>query len=255
MRVDRKGTGHGPQALALACMVASSTMLPALTAPCPALASEQTPSTTQEETSPSFSDVTDETWHYEDIMWMAEHEITTGFEDGTFRPYAGTARCDIAAFLFRLAKLWNYVDDDWTPTYEQKHTFTDVDENTPHAKEIWWLASESITTGWTEPDNTRTFRPYAMVARQDMAAFLFRLSAASGKGSAVIGWSPSDDTMQRFRDVTPTPDRHARDIWWLFESGIADGWKVGKNLYEFRGLQPIARCDLAAFLSRMNEQQ
>ena len=253
MRVNRKSTGRMPQALALACMVASSTVFPALGTPCAALADDQTQSSTQGENTPSFSDVDAKTPHQEDVMWMAEKGITTGFEDGTFRPYAGTARCDIAAFMFRLAKLWNYVDDDWTPTYEQKHTFTDVDENTPHAKEIWWLASESITTGWTEPDNTRTFRPYVMVARQDMAAFLFRLSVASGKGGAVIGWLPVDKTKERFRDVTETPDRHARDIWWLFESGISDGWKVGTDTYEFRGLEPIARCDLAAFLSRMNE--
>ncbi|MDO4595852.1 MAG: glycoside hydrolase family 31 protein, partial [Coriobacteriaceae bacterium] len=36
----------------------------------------------------SFSDVTDKTEHRDDILWLAETGVTTGFPDGTFRPYA-----------------------------------------------------------------------------------------------------------------------------------------------------------------------
>lgn len=250
----------GARAL-VACALSASMALSGLAAPNMALASdsggESTPTgdegSQSDTTALDFSDVTDKTPHAEDIEWMVENEITTGFPDGTFRPYAATARCDMAAFIFRLAKHWDYVTDEWEPTYEQKQTFKDVDENTPHAREIWWMASESLTTGWVDSEGVRTFRPYAATVRCDMAAFLFRLAVAAQKGGAVIGYVPTDEAKARFRDVTETPDRHARDIWWMYDAGVAEGWMIKDGVYEFRGLQTIARCDTAAFLHRLDE--
>ncbi len=53
-----------------------------------------------------FSDVTTAgDYHQADILWLAHAGISTGFEDGTFRPFDTVKRCDMAAFLERLAKL------------------------------------------------------------------------------------------------------------------------------------------------------
>ena len=83
-----------------------------------------------------------------------------------------------------------------------KRYFSDVDKDTPHASEIWWLGSSGISTGWAEADGTRTFRPYSTLARADMAAFMHRMveegvyePAAEheyrfdGDGHVVTGWS------------------------------------------------------------------
>ena len=51
-----------------------------------------------------FSDVQSSTPHTLAVWWMAFRGITTGFPDGTFRPYDTIKRCDMAAFLHRLAK-------------------------------------------------------------------------------------------------------------------------------------------------------
>ena len=118
-----------------------------------------------------FTDIIeDSTPHYEHILWLAEHEITTGFPDGTFRPYDSIARCDMAAFLQRLGEIMGAEDPG--PFV----LFFDVYDDTPHADAIRWISAAGISDGFIEADSTITFRPYANVARCDMAAFLHRLN-------------------------------------------------------------------------------
>ena len=202
-----------------------------------------------------FVDVTSKTDHLDDVLWLADNKITTGFvqEDGTktFRPYDEIARCDMAAFMFRLAKKWGIVNDSWNPTAKQKKAFADVNADTPHAKEVWWLAANGISEGWKEANGSKTFRPYETVARQDMAAFLFRLAKVAKKGGASDKWTASKASKERFWDVDPGGiDNHHNEVWWLAEKKVSEGWFF-KGRYEFRGHLKIARCDMAAFLHRL----
>ena len=115
----------------------------------------------------AFSDVLATTDHTESVWWLAEKGISTGWADGTFRGLASVARQDMAAFLYRLAG-----EPSYTPSTADRNRFADVNETTDHHKEVWWLGSTGISTGWADG----TFRGLAPVARQDMAAFLHRLS-------------------------------------------------------------------------------
>ena len=55
----------------------------------------------------SFPDVASGTPHRDDVLWLARAGIATGFPDGTFKPYGNVARCDMAAFLERIAAIVN----------------------------------------------------------------------------------------------------------------------------------------------------
>jgi hypothetical protein len=55
--------------------------------------------------SPTFSDVGPAHPFYEQIEWMADAGISTGFADGTFKPAAAVTRQSMAAFLYRLLPL------------------------------------------------------------------------------------------------------------------------------------------------------
>ena len=114
----------------------------------------------------AFGDVTAKSDHHEDIWWLAENGISTGFPDGTFRGMSPVARQDMAAFLYRIAG-----SPDYSVSDEDVARFSDVSSKTPHCEEIWWLGHTGISTGF--PDGT--FRGMSPVARQDMAAFLRRL--------------------------------------------------------------------------------
>ena len=144
---------------------------------------------------------------------------------------------------------WDDVEGDGQKFLEIPATpsvsFRDVDASTPHADDIKWTASAGISTGWIEPDGTRTFRGMDTVKRQDMAAFLRREAVRMGISDAAA-WKPSAGDWAKFRDVDrSTP--HAEDILWLAHSGIAQGYSDGT----FRGMTPVYRQDMAAFLHRL----
>ena len=184
-----------------------------------------------------FADVFDDTPHSGEIGWMAASGISEGFSDGTFRGLTQVARQDLAAFLYRLAG-----SPEYSPTQEDQSRFSDVNAATPHAKEIWWLASNDITSGF--PDDT--FRGTSTIARQDMAALLRRFTARFLDPSAAT-YHPSSSDMAAFLDVShSTP--HAEDIWWFASEEISSGYSDKT----FRGTSAVARQDMAAFLWRVS---
>ena len=186
----------------------------------------------------TFPDVNASTPHAEDIAWLAESGISTGFPDGTFRGGDAVTRQDMAAFLRRLARLMG--DESAAESKKYTCSFTDVTDATPHADDIAWLAETGISTGY--PDNT--FRGMTAVCRQDMAAFLRRLAARVGVGGAA-SW---DGEPGGFPDVGATAD-HAADIAWLAATGVSTGYPDGT----FRGMAAVARQDMAAFLHRLHK--
>ena len=184
-----------------------------------------------------FSDVPSTVDHADDINWMGETGISTGFDNGdgtfAFRPYASVARCDMAAFLYRIAGSPSY-------TAPSKSPFRDVTPGTPHYREICWLAESGVSRGFGDG----TFRPYATVVRQDMAAFLRRLSSWAGNDVSGVGPSPFSDV----RDGDEA--NHADDVCWLAANGVSTGFPNGT----FGGMRDVTRCDMAAFLRRMNDK-
>lgn len=128
--------------------------------------------------------------------------------------------------------------EDVCQAYREQFAFTDITEDTPHAKEIWWLARQKISKGY--PDDT--FRPNVKVARCDVAAMLYRYSDA-------IDYSPSEGDRKRFIDVTDkTP--HQESILWLGNSGIAD--VVAQT--EFQPDAKVKRYELAKMLYMLDKE-
>lgn len=186
--------------------------------------------------------------HEDDVEWLGATGITTGFPDGSFGGLRTVIRQDMAAFLYRLAG---------SPAFDEAsaaNPFSDVVKGkTPHSKEILWLASTGITTGWDIKDADgnvirKEFRPGANVVRQDMSAFLHRL-ADYQKATPTLG------TALKFTDVTMDGDNktpHAEDIEWLSRTGVTTGWIEKDGTRTFRGGSSVVRQDMAAFLHRMS---
>ena len=193
-----------------------------------------------------FTDViVPKTDHWESIFCLSGSGVTAGYNDGSFRPYAQVARCDMAAFLRRLARGMNVSDAaTWKPSASDWKRFSDVTRSTPHAEDVLWLAHAGISTGF--PNGT--FAPYANVARCDMAAFLRRLSKLSPSSDAGT-WTPGEADWLAFNDVGSKTD-HAEDILWLRHAEITLGYPG--NLYKPFG--KVARCDMAAFLERLSAE-
>ena len=184
--------------------------------------------------------------HGDDIVWLADKHISTGYRDGSFRPETKVKRQDMAALLRRMAVRYGVGDaSSWKPREKDWAIFSDVDRRTPHAEDILWVVHVGISTGWRETNGKHTFRGSTAVKRQDMAAFLHRLVSKStgDTGGAVL---KSD-----FTDVTSvTP--HTEDISWLGEAGISQGYRSSDGSWRFEGAASVRRQDMAALLHRLS---
>lgn len=129
-------------------------------------------------TSP-FVDITTRTQFYREMMWNAVKRVMPGFSIGSparpyFLPLRTVSRADMAAFMYRLAGSPAYTAPRVSP-------FVDVTPATPYYREICWMSSAGISTGWVV-GSSRYYRPTQAVARDAMAAFMYRLSARYALG-------------------------------------------------------------------------
>ncbi|MBQ6488340.1 MAG: Ig-like domain-containing protein, partial [Solobacterium sp.] len=112
----------------------------------------------------TFSDMTGNSDFDKAISWAQEQGITTGWEDGTFRPWNTCHRAAIMTFLWRYAG---------KPETEISNSFSDMTGNPDFDKAISWGVTNGITTGWDDG----TFRPWNTCNRLAIVSFLARYDA------------------------------------------------------------------------------
>lgn len=177
-----------------------------------------------------FTDVPSNYQFYNEINWLAASGIANGYSDGTFRSWNGIERGAVAAFFYRMAGSPSYTPPKVSP-------FSDVPTNHQFYKEISWLASSGITTGFTDG----TFRPGDIVNRDAMAAFFYRF--AGKPAYTAPRTSP-------FKDVA-TNRQFYKEISWVASKKISTGWAVTGGA-DFRPGVSITRDAMAAFIYRYN---
>jgi len=166
---------------------------------------------------------------FADVQWLVGAGITTGFDNGTFKPNASVERQAMAAFLYRYA---HHGEDAPVCTAAP---FPDVPVNNTFCGAISWLAGTGITTG----NSDGKFHPADAVTRQAMAAFLYRF--------AHDGANPPACTAAPFPDV-PANNTFCGAISWLAGTGITTGNSDGK----FHPADAVSRQAMAAFLHRLD---
>ena len=184
-----------------------------------------------------FDDVPLGSQFQNEILWLANKGISTGWEANgsrTYQPLTPVNRDAMAAFMYRLSG-----EPEFTPPAVSP--FADLPTDAKFYKEITWLADKGISTGWEEADKSRTYRPLQPVNRDAMAAFMYRLAEQPEFAAPVT--SP-------FFDV-PVGAQFYKEITWLAAQGISTGWSEsgGKS---FKPLQPVNRDAMAAFMFRYN---
>lgn len=118
--------------------------------------------------------------------------------------------------------------------------FTDVPFAHKFAKEINWMNSSGLSTGYRAGTGLRSYAPKWDVSREAMAAFLYRMQAP--KGYTAPARSP-------FVDVQPG-QKFYKEITWMYKSGLSTGTKRnGARFYDPKA--SVSREAMAAFLFRM----
>ena len=184
-----------------------------------------------------FADVSTGQQFYTEMAWLADQKISTGWVEPngtrTYRPLQSINRDAMAAFLYRAAGSPAYTPPARSP-------FADVSTGQQFYKEMAWLADQKISTGWVEPDGTRTYRPLQSISRDAMAAFLYRAAGSPN-------YAPP--ARSAFTDVS-TGQQFYKEMAWLADQKISTGWEEANGMRTYRPLQSISRDAMAAFLYR-----
>ena len=185
-----------------------------------------------------FKDVLTTQQFYREMAWMADAGISKGWVEAdssvTYRPLTAIKRDAMAAFLYRIAGSPDYTAPAQSP-------FKDVSTTQQFYKEMAWLAEKGISSGWTEGDGSRTYRPLTPINRDAMAAFLYRLAEKPDF---------QEPATSPFHDVLTTQQFY-KEMAWMLEMEISTGWLEANGSRSYKPLSPINRDAMAAFLYRM----
>lgn len=111
----------------------------------------------------SFTDVKNEgslVPYYKAILWAAENGITTGYADGTFRPFENCSRAQFVTLLWRASGSEKVTIDN---------PFVDVGDDV-YCDAIMWAYANGITQGYGDGE----FRPHSTCTRAETVTFIYR---------------------------------------------------------------------------------
>lgn len=108
-----------------------------------------------------FSDVANDAYYYDAVLWAVENGITTGTSANTFSPNANCVRGQIVTFLWRA---------QGNPDVDGVNPFVDVASDAYYAKAVLWAVRNGVTTG----TSATTFSSDMDCTRAQIVTFLFR---------------------------------------------------------------------------------
>ena len=147
-----------------------------------------------------FTDVSEDAYYFDAVLWAVDEGITNGTSAATFSPDASCTRAQMATFLWRAAGSPDPVGSS--------NPFTDVSADAYHAKAVQWAVEQDITVGTSDT----TFSPDADCTRAQMATFLWRNAGSPATASV----------SNPFTDV-PAEAYYAAAVQWAYEQEITGG--------------------------------
>lgn len=109
-----------------------------------------------------FSDVPENAYYHDAVLWALENGVTTGTSDTTFSPKATCTRGQVVTFLWRAMGCPE-------PT-STKNPFKDVSADAYYYKAVLWAVEKGITTGTSDT----TFSPDNLCTSAQVVTFLWR---------------------------------------------------------------------------------
>ena len=109
----------------------------------------------------SFSDVSEDAYYYNAVLWAVENRITVGTSERTFSPDGNCTRSQIVTFL------WRFMEPD---TSSGANTFTDVSSGDYFYLPVCWAVTQGITVGM----GSNRFAPNDFCTRGQIVTFLYR---------------------------------------------------------------------------------
>ena len=172
---------------------------------------------------PSFSDVANNAYYADPVVWAVSNGVTQGAGGGKFSPGAGCKRSQVVTFLWRAAG---------SPAPKMsKNPFSDVKSSDYFFSAVLWAVENGVTAGTSKT----AFSPDATCTRAQIVTFLWR---AAGSPAPKSGRIP-------FSDVKGS-DYFARAVLWAAENGVT----AGTSKTAFSPESVCTRAQIVTFLYR-----
>lgn len=187
-----------------------------------------------------LTDVDKEAWYHEAVDYVYTAGLMAGSDPMTFQPTDGATRAQVISILHQLAGFpAPAAGEDGTPS--GRLPFTDVQVNAWYRDALLWAYSVGLADGY----NSTTFGAFAVVSRQQLAAWLYRF----------VQLADLDGAAEQGADLSVFPDSGQVSSWaeaamaWAVEAGYLSGRADGS-------LDPrayVTRAELAQVLMRFLE--
>lgn len=203
---------------------ATSTTLAVYRKSCKCGAAGEETFTAGELKAPAFTDVPENAYYYDPVMWAVKKGVTNGYgEADTFAPDIDCTRGQIVTFLWRAAGS--------PEPASSAMSFDDVEESDFYYKAVLWAVENGITNGYGGAD---TFAPNVTCTRGQVVTMLSRY----------LNGKPSNDN-NPFVDVVEGAFYYDA-VLWAAENGIT----TGTSEHTFEPEAVCTRGQIVTFLYR-----
>lgn len=119
-----------------------------------------------------FTDVPNDTWYTNAVLWASQNEITNGTGKDTFSPMEPLTREQLATFFYRFAQ-YDSIDPVEPPAEDNLGGFTDANQISKYAVEAMrWAVEEGLLQG-----SNSALTPKATATRAEVATILMRYTS------------------------------------------------------------------------------
>lgn len=151
-----------------------------------------------------FTDVPEDSWYYDAVCYVVEHDLFNGTSQTQFSPMTSMERRMMTTVLHRLAG---------KPVVEYAAIFSDVPPNQWYTDGIIWAGQSGVVSGV----GNGTFLPEKNVARQEIAVILYNYARYVGCDVSVTG------DLGRFSDNASVASWARDAMSWAVAAGIIQG--------------------------------
>ena len=180
-----------------------------------------------EEGNNPFTDVSEDDWFYDDVMFVYENGLMEGISSTQFGPYETQTRGRMAEILWRM---------EGSPAPKAKNSFADVEDGARYADAIAWIAENDILSGY----NKDSFGPGDPITWEQLAVMFYRYAQYKGYDISIKG------SQDELKDMDSTMDDAGKAVLWAVSNGL-----IREEADVLSALQdPVSRAEIAAMLHR-----
>ena len=192
-----------------------------------------------------FNDVPEDSWYYEDVDFVARHDLMVGYPDGSFQPSEYLTREELMMILARMDNTNRAEKDMYDLSKVEEAPFVDVAADRWSAPAVQWAKEKGITVG--NNDDSTTFNPTGLLTREELATFVDRFVKYYLASHTHLKLSPKYVVSEEFADLETADDWAQASITACRLNGLIYGFEDGL----FHPFYLSTRAQIAAIIHRL----